>query len=54
MVLAIRERTTKRNVGRVRYFHVKDGKRATLQPIIDKHVDPWADRIIIQRSTTLR
>jgi hypothetical protein len=34
----------------VRFFHVKDGKRATIQPIIDAHVDPYADRIITDNS----
>jgi hypothetical protein len=47
MVLAIRERTLKprrgeAKPGRVRFFHVNDGKRATIQPIIDAHVDPYA------------
>jgi transposase-like protein len=55
MVLAIRERTLKprrgaAKPGRVRFFHVKDGKRATIQPIIDAHVDPYADRIITDNS----
>ena len=40
------ERNTGKTTGRVRYFHVKDGKRATLQPILDKHLDPWAYRVI--------
>jgi hypothetical protein len=44
MVLAMRERTKKtrdgvKKTGRVRFFHIPDGKRATIQPIIDKHVD---------------
>jgi transposase-like protein len=57
MVLAIRERTKKVKstgqvkTGRVRFFHIPDGKRATIQPIIDKHVDQWADRIITDNSS---
>jgi transposase-like protein len=50
MVLAIRERSTKTKKGRVRYFHVPDGKRTTLQPILDKHIDPWTDRVITDDS----
>ena len=56
MVLAMRERTKKtrdgvKKTGRVRFFHIPDGKRATIQPIIDKHVDQWADRIITDNSS---
>jgi hypothetical protein len=29
---------------------VNDGKRATIQPIIDAHVDPYADRITTDNS----
>lgn len=45
MVFAIRERSTKDKPGRVRFFHVPDGKRATLEPIISQHIAPWVDRI---------
>jgi hypothetical protein len=51
MVLAMRERGTKEKAGRVRYFHVKDGKRVTLQPILGKHLDQWADRVITDDSS---
>jgi len=51
MVLAMRERGTKDKAGRVRFFHVPNGKRVTLQPIIDAHVDPWAKRIITDNSS---
>jgi hypothetical protein len=51
MVLAMRERNTKTTTGRVRYFHVPDGKRATLQPIIDANVSNHAKRIITDSSS---
>jgi hypothetical protein len=51
MVLAMRERGTKDKAGRVRYFHMKDGKRVTLQPILDKHLDQWTDRVITDDSS---
>lgn len=51
MVLAMRERNTKGTTGRVRFFHVADGKRVTLQPIIDAHIDPSAKRIITDNSS---
>jgi transposase-like protein len=50
MVLAMRERSGKNNTGRVRFFHVPDGKRATLQPIIDQNIDQFARRIITDNS----
>jgi hypothetical protein len=50
MVLAIRERSTKDHVGRVRYFHIPDGTRATIQPILDAHVAFNARRIITDHS----
>jgi len=46
MVVAIRERSTKNSKGRVRFFHVPDGKRVTLQPIIEANIDPYAKRVI--------
>jgi transposase-like protein len=51
MVLAMRERSTKNTTGRVRFFHVPDGKRVTLQPLIDAHIDPYAKRIITDCSS---
>ena len=45
MVFAIRERSTKTTAGRVRFFHVPDGKRATLEPIIKDHISPGVKRI---------
>jgi transposase-like protein len=45
MVLAIRERNTKLKPGRVRFFHVPDGKRVTLQPIMEKHIGAAPIRI---------
>ncbi|MDR3735204.1 MAG: IS1595 family transposase [Acidobacteriaceae bacterium] len=51
MVLAMRERSTKTTTGRVRFFHVPDGKRVTLQPLIDAHIDPYAKRIITDCSS---
>jgi hypothetical protein len=50
MVLAIRERSSQNKVGRVKFFHVPDGKRATLQPIIEEHVAPWVKRINTDQS----
>lgn len=46
MVLAMRERSTKNRVGRVRFFHIPDGTRATIQPILETHLDQWAYRVI--------
>jgi hypothetical protein len=50
MVFAIRERSTPAKVGRVRFFHVPDGKRATLEPIIAEHIAPWVKRINTDQS----
>jgi len=50
MVLAMRERSTKTTTGRVRYFHIPDGTRQSIQPLIDKHVDPYTNRIITDSS----
>jgi len=49
-VLAMRERSTKTTTGRVRYFHIPDGTRQSIQPLIDKHVDPYTNRIITDSS----
>ncbi len=45
MVLAMRERSFKGTTGRVRYFHIPDGKRATIQPILEKHLADNTSRI---------
>jgi transposase-like protein len=50
MVLAMRERGTKEKAGRVRYFHVPDGKRATIQPIIEANLAPWVKRVYTDSS----
>jgi transposase-like protein len=50
MVLALRERSTKNTTGRVRFFHVPNGKRVSLQPIIDKNIAPNATRVITDDS----
>lgn len=50
MVLAMRERGTKDTPGRVRYFHIPDGTRATIQPILEAHLDQWAHRVITDSS----
>ena len=38
IVMGIRERNTPGKPGRVRYFHLPDGKQATIQPLLDLHV----------------
>ena len=50
MVLAIRERSNKNHTGRVRYFHIPDSTRASIQPILDAHIAPNAKRIITDHS----
>ncbi len=45
MVLAMRERSFKGTTGRVRYFHIPDGKRSTIQPILEKHLANNVSRI---------
>lgn len=45
MVLAMRERSTKNTTGRVRYFHIPDGTRETIQPILDANIAPTVTRI---------
>ena len=47
----MRERSGKNNTGRVRFFHVSDAKRVTLQPIIDANIDQYARRIITDSSS---
>ena len=51
MVFAIRERDSANSTGRVRFFHVPDGKRETLEPIIQKHLAPWVNRINTDQSS---
>ncbi len=50
MVLGMRERSTKDKTGRVRYFHIPDGKRSTIQPIIEANVAPWVKRVYTDSS----
>ena len=51
MVIALRERGRKPNAtdkgkdGRVRFFHVPDGKGATIKDVVDRHVNPSVQRI---------
>jgi transposase-like protein len=47
MVVAMRERTYKSNPkpGRVRYFHVPNGKVETISALVQKNIDPWINRI---------
>ncbi len=51
MVLAMRERSTKDKPGRVRYFHVPDGKRKTLEPIIKANLQEFPSRVITDSSS---
>ena len=51
MVLAMRERGTKEKPGRVRFFHVRDGKKATLEPIIKANLQEFPTRIITDSSS---
>jgi hypothetical protein len=50
MVLAMRERSGKGYTGRVRYFHIPDGTRATIQPIINKHLADNTRRVYTDAS----
>jgi transposase-like protein len=50
MVLAIRERSAKNHTGRVRFFHVPDGTRASIQPVLDANIAQNARRIITDHS----
>jgi transposase-like protein len=50
IVLAMRERNTKNSTGRVRYFHVPDAKRVTIQPIIEANIADNAKRIYTDSS----
>lgn len=40
MVLGMRERK-----GRVKYVHIPNAKKETISTVIEKHVDPWVDRV---------
>ena len=51
MVLAMRERGSKDKPGRVRYFHVQDGKRATLEPIIKANLAAVPYRVYTDASS---
>jgi transposase-like protein len=50
MVLAMRERNTKHTTGRVRYFHIPDGTRASIQPIINRHLADNTQRVYTDAS----
>jgi hypothetical protein len=50
MVLAMRERNTKSTPGRVRYFHIPDGTRASIQPIINQHLADNTQRVYTDAS----
>lgn len=51
MVLAMRERGTKDKPGRVRFFHVPDGKKVTLEPIIKSNLQQFPSRVITDSSS---
>jgi transposase-like protein len=50
MVLAMREREFNGKPGRVRYFHIPDGKRATIQPILEANLAPHVKRVYTDSS----
>jgi hypothetical protein len=50
-VLALRERSFKGKVGRVRFFHIPDAKRDTIHPIIEANVSPYVRRLITDQSS---
>jgi transposase-like protein len=46
MVIAMRERALKgKKDGRVRYFHVPDGKKQTITALVEQNINPYVDRI---------
>jgi transposase-like protein len=45
MVVAMRERSDKRSEGRVRYFHVPNGKKETISALVKKNIDSYINRI---------
>lgn len=52
MVLAMRERSNNQGkVGRVRYFHIPDGKRATIQPILEANLSENVYRVYTDSSS---
>jgi transposase-like protein len=51
MVLAMRERGTKDKPGKVRFFHVPDGKRKTLEPIIKANLQQFPHRVYTDASS---
>jgi hypothetical protein len=51
IVLAIRERSTNLRDGRVRFFHIPDATRETLQPIIEANIQPFPQRIVTDESS---
>ena len=51
MVLAMRERGTKEKPGKVRFFHVPDAKRKTLEPIIKANLQEFPKRAITDSSS---
>ncbi|HXE06572.1 MAG TPA: IS1595 family transposase [Acidobacteriaceae bacterium] len=53
MVLAMRERSTKDKPGRVRYFHVPDGKLETLKPIVEANVADFPSMKIYTDSSSV-
>lgn len=46
MVFAMRERDTEERNGRVRYFHIPDGKKDTIKPILEHHIRTDVKEII--------
>lgn len=50
VVLAMRERSTKDRVGRVRFFHVPNAKLETLKPIIEANLQAYPKRVITDNS----
>jgi hypothetical protein len=50
MVLAMRERGTKDRAGRVRFFHIPDGKLDTIQPVVEANLQPYPERVITDQS----
>ena len=51
IVMGMRERNADGKPGRVRYFHLPDGKQATIQPLIDQHVSGDVSAIYTDAAT---
>jgi transposase-like protein len=51
VVLAMRERSTKDKPGRVRFFHVPNGKLETLKPIMEANLQVYPKRIVTDSSS---